>query len=91
MADAAAVRVSAAGTGFPDAELGMFGRDMPRPVPLSRWDSDDHRRLFLDNRPPVRFGGFMTGAHTTTTPKWRSRKGHLWPQQRQTTIEISVC
>ena len=75
VADAAAVRVAAAGTGFPDAELGLFGRDMLRPVPLSRWDSDDHRHLFLGNRPPVRFGGFMTGANPAIyRPRWRSRR-----------------
>ena len=54
-----AFRVAAPLSGQQQPSLGVFGSDMPRPVPLQRWDADDGRLAGHS----ARFGGFMEGAH----------------------------
>ena len=53
-----AFHVAAPSSGQQPPSLDVFGTDMPRPVPLQRWDADDAR--LAGNR--ARFGGFMEGA-----------------------------
>lgn len=62
VATSAAVRLPAPGTDFHHATAQLFHKDMPRPIPKARWDSNDARHLFLGNKTPVRFGSLMTGA-----------------------------
>ena len=54
-----AFRVAAPSSGHQPPGLDVFGTDMPRPVPLQRWDADDAR--LAGNS--ARFGGFIEGAH----------------------------
>ena len=62
VADAAAVRASCGGTGFPAASRRLFAQDMPRRVPAARWDVESPGLLGLGGRAPVRFAGFLDGA-----------------------------
>ena len=61
VAGSASLRVSAPGLDFHRTDASLFARDMPRPVPLSRWDTEDAHHLHLGTRPPVRFAGFLSG------------------------------
>jgi len=54
-----AFRVAAPSSGQQPPGLEVFATDMPRPVPLQRWDADDTR--LAGNS--ARFGGFMDGAY----------------------------
>lgn len=54
-------------TGGSATDITVFGNDMPRPVPLQRWDNDG--RLVQHG---ARFSGFMEGAASepyTATPE----------------------
>ena len=66
MAGSASLRVSAPSLDFHRADAGLFAQDMPRPVPLSRWDTEDAHHLHLGTRPPVRFAGFLSGQSSFT-------------------------
>ncbi|BDA51454.1 probable phthiocerol synthesis polyketide synthase type I PpsA at C-terminar half [Coccomyxa sp. Obi] len=55
--DALAVRLAAGSA----RSVGVFGEDMPRVVPLQRWDTDNAAVSRLDGRLPSRFAAFMEG------------------------------
>lgn len=45
---------------------GLFGLDMPRSIPLPRWDSDDAQAMRLGSKAPARFAAFMPGISMRT-------------------------
>jgi len=72
VASSASLRVSAPGRDFHQTDATLFAEDMPRPVPLTRWDTEDAHHLHLGTRPPVRFAGFLSGSPSPMPWSYRS-------------------
>lgn len=63
VADAAAVRL--AGTDATNDGLAALQRDLPRAVPLGRWDADEHAPQHAKHG--GRFSGFLDGMQSLIT------------------------
>lgn len=62
MAESASVRLPTTlqlALSSPDAST--YASDMPREIPLSRWDPDDIQHLRLGSKAPARFAAFLDG------------------------------
>lgn len=54
----------------PAGNIDVFRADMPRPVPVERWDTDNAAVCKLGGRLPTRFAAFMEGnAHETSSSR----------------------
>lgn len=65
VANSASIRMSSPGRDWHHTKASLLNEDMPRPIPLSRWDAEDTKRTAYGNKAPVRFGSFISGTVLT--------------------------